>query len=168
VNKSELLKLVDSYAALEERVQHLMRSACASVCAACSKVCCRPEMCRESLESPFLELVRDREKTKPTWNEARGWLGKKGCALSKGRPPVCYEFICPAIVDSLPNVYAIEKLRQLAMLLTRAGRRAKGGDHLVEIMSMDRLARIKPGRLAEKLRRAEAELFSLETSWGEF
>ena len=164
---TQLLQLVDYYADLEIRVQRLMKQACRPVCASCLKICCRPEMCRESLESPFLVLAKERGETKPTWSEERGLLGPKGCALSVGRPPVCYEFLCQAILENQPNQAARLKLKDLAMVLTRAGQRALGSDHIVEIMTMERLAQVKPPRLAAHFALAEAELIEFESFWSQ-
>ncbi len=164
---AQLLGLVDRYAKMETRVQRLMKAACASVCASCCKVCCRPDMCLESVESPFLALVRERGKTKPAWSEELGWLGAKGCQLRVGRPPVCYEFLCPTIVRNQPDKATQIRLEYLARVLTQAGRRAIGGDHLVEIMTMERLAQVKPQRLAAHLALAEAQLIELESVWGQ-
>ena len=167
MTNTHLLQLADHYASLEARVQRLMKQACRPVCSACLKVCCRPEMCRESVESPFLALLRERGETKPTWSEERGWLGSKGCTLSVGRPPVCYEFLCQAILEDQPNQAARLKLKDLAMVLSRAGKRAIGGDHLVEIMSPERLAQVKPPRLAAHFALAEAELIEFESFWSQ-
>lgn len=162
---SKLIELAEAYAALEMRVNRLMGAACSGICAACRRVCCRAEMCRESLESPFLVLLREHGKNKSAWDEARGWLGPRGCTLTVGRPPVCYEYICPAILKAQPGQAAQVRLQELAILLTKAGRRAFGNDHLVEVMTNERLARIKPERLAAKFKRAETELVELERSW---
>ena len=161
----QLLELADRYAGLETRVGRLMNNACGPVCAACPKICCRAEMCRESVESPFLSLVRNRAKAKPAWSDEHGWLGPDGCRLSLGRPPVCYEFLCPAILKARPDASSQTRLQDLAGVLTRAGKRAIGHDHLVEIMTRERLSQVKPGRLAAHLDRAETELLELESFW---
>jgi hypothetical protein len=163
---SELIELAEAYAALEMRVNRLMRAACSGICGACCRVCCRAEMCRESLESPFLVLLREQGNNKPAWDDDRGWLGSRGCALTVGRPPVCYEFICPDILEAQPSQAAQARLQELAMLLTQAGRRAIGGDHLVEIMTTERLALVKPRRMAARIGSAGAKLVELEYFWG--
>jgi len=157
-----LAALARRYAALETRVGRLMRRACGPVCAACAKVCCRPEMCRESWESPFLALVRGRSGANAPWCPQRGCLGPQGCLLAAGRPPVCHEFLCQAILAAQPDDASRQRLRDLARLLTQAGQRALGGDHLVEIMTPERLACVKPSRLAARLAMAEGRLARLE------
>lgn len=163
---SQLIELVDVYASLEMRVNRLMRAACSSVCAVCRRVCCRPEMCRETLESPFLALVREHGQNKLAWDEELGWLGPKGCKLKMGRPPVCYEFICPAIINALPDQATQTRVKDLAMLLSKAGRRAIGGDHLVEIMTTERLAKVNHRRMAARFGSAQAKLAEQESFWG--
>jgi hypothetical protein len=153
------------YAGLERRTQRLMNAACAPACSACAKVCCKPEMCGESLDSPFLALVRDSQKTKAAWHKQKGWLGARGCRLHAGRPPVCYEFLCQDILDDQPDDDSRAHLKDLARLLTQAGQRALGGDHMVEIMTMERLALVKPQRMAARLDRAEARLVEQEFFW---
>ncbi|KMY68546.1 hypothetical protein AAU61_02545 [Desulfocarbo indianensis] len=160
-----LAALAQRYAALEMRAGRLMRRACGPVCAACAKVCCRPEMCRESWESPFLALVRRWSGANAPWSPEQGCLGPQGCLLAAGRPPVCHEFLCQAILAAQPDDAARQRLQDLARLLTRAGQRALGGDHLVEIMTPERLARLKPSRLAARLDQAEERLASLERHW---
>ena len=157
--------LARRYAALENRVQQLMDTACSPACAACPKVCCRPEMCRESLESPFLVLVREAKTNRTPWSKQQGWLGAEGCRLRVGRPPVCYEFLCQAILGKQPDEKAQTQLKSLTRLLTQAGQRALGGDHLVEIMTMERLAQVKPQRLAARLKLAEAKMADQESFW---
>lgn len=161
--KSQLELVVKQYADLERRVQRLMNAACASTCAACAKVCCRPEMCRESLESPFLIMVRTSGSNGTFWNKSRGWLGPKGCRLHAGRPPVCYEFLCQDILANQPDENSRTQLKALAYVLTQMGRRALGSDHLVEIMTQERLARLGTQRLAVRLDRAEASLLEQES-----
>jgi hypothetical protein len=162
---NQLNKLAIDYAGLEIRVQRLMKTACGQTCAKCPKVCCRPEMCRESLESPFLALVRKNSKPSPAWNPQKGWLGLEGCRLKVGRPPVCYEFLCNDILAGQKDENARTCLKSLACLLSQAGRKALGGDHLVAIMTQERLAKIKPQRLAARLAWAAAALSALEETW---
>ena len=142
-----------------------MRSACSPTCSSCYKICCRPKMCQESLDSPFLVLVRNASKQRTAWKKEQGWLGAKGCRLNLGRPPVCYEFLCQDILDNQPDENARSQLKALARLLTQAGQRALGGDHIVEIMTMERLARVKPGRMAARFDLAEERLAGQESFW---
>jgi len=122
-------------------------------------------MCRESLESPFLLLVREYGTTTPGWRNKHGWLGPNGCRLKVGRPPVCYEFLCRALLTGQPNQGTRNRLISLARLISQAGRRALGGDHLVEIMTPERLARVKPQRLSARFDQAESEINELKSFW---
>jgi hypothetical protein len=93
------------------------------------------------------------------WNPALGWLTPTGCCLPTGRPPVCYEFICRAILDTQPSASERTRLETLAVLLTRAGRHAAGRRHLVELTDLHRL---NAGRLLGQLTQARSVLEGLK------
>jgi len=149
---------VDTYGRLEKEVQDCMTQHCAGRCSRCAQRCCRPHFCREALESPFLIQVRIRFAPEVPWYEDRGWLGAEGCRLSAGRPPVCYEFLCDPLIAGLGTSRQRKTLGRLAMLLTTAGKSARGRRHLVELSDLDRL---NHERLARQLAQARAELGDL-------
>jgi hypothetical protein len=148
------------WAGLERRLRAAMDAACGPVCAACPSPCCRPEMCAEAAESPWLLLVRAAAGCRARWLAGRGFLGAAGCRLAVGRPPVCAEFLCARLDRALgPEA---RRLQAMARTLTAAGERALGGEHLVEILTPERLAAADPARLAARLEKAGARLAGLQ------
>lgn len=151
-------QLVEQYGRLEMAVQQRMNACCAVFCSACTVPCCRVDFCRESLESPFLAAVRNRFAPAALWDPATGWLTPTGCGLAAGRPPVCYEFLCGPILTARNGDQPLAALKQLSMLITAAGRRARGNHHLV---ALSELSRINLSRLSAQLTRSHEALTRL-------
>lgn len=154
-------KIIALYADLEKNIQQLMTTACYPYCSVCCSPCCKIDFCIESLQSPFLEAVRNYLAPKQGWDTSCGWLTSKGCRLPLGRPPVCYEFICQTILNAQPNTAQREVLHQLSMLLTTAGRRAAGARHIVEVVDLTRLNHM---RLTDQLQKAKTTLARLKAT----
>ena len=150
--------LVREYALYEDKVRTAMIGMCVANCRACTRVCCREELCRETIESPFLCLVRQQAPPMMNYSSVDGWLTKTGCALSIGRAPVCYHFLCSDILSSQPSIVDRYVLKALAALVTHIGKNALGHRHLVEIMDRDDLNRVKLSRFRKKMREARAAL----------
>lgn len=159
---ADLNDVVQRYGKLEIRLQGIMADRCQTHCAKCRATCCKAVFCRESMESPFLTLVRERFSVHAKWDSGNGWLTSKGCGLAAGRPPVCYEFICTPISKAQRSTYHSKALDHLAMLMTRAGKKACGRRHLVEI---DQLERLNLQRLSIQLSQAEEALARLAAFW---
>jgi hypothetical protein len=143
--------LLRDYAAFEEKVRSAMTGKCAAHCRVCTRICCREELCRETIESPFLCLLRQKFPPRAAYSSQKGWLTPTGCALSSGRPPVCYHFLCSDILASQPAPIACYLLEVLAALINHIGKNALGGRHLVEIMNPDDLYRVKLSRFKKRL-----------------
>ncbi len=157
-----LTPLIEIYVNLEIRVQELMRTRCAEHCRKCPTVCCRIDYCQESLESPFLARVRLQAGQNPQWHPERGWLGNRGCTLRAGRPPVCYAFCCNTILAAQPTAFDRYAVDLLAMLMTFAGRRARGDRHLVELGN---LSALNIRRITHQLQTADRVLDQLLRYW---
>jgi hypothetical protein len=153
--------IVESYGQLEIELQQRMREACALFCDRCDDRCCRVDFCYESLESPFLAHVRARFAPSAHFDAVVGWLTPAGCGLAAGRPPVCYEFLCRAIMEAQPTRQHLSALENLAMLLARAGRNAFGHRHLV---ALENLNRFNSRRLWKQLMQARSVLEELQGS----
>ncbi|MDA8142232.1 MAG: hypothetical protein M0036_26600 [Desulfobacteraceae bacterium] len=151
--------LIERYGRLEMEIQRRMNACCSAFCSVCKSPCCRVEYCREALESPFLEAVRQRFAPAVHWNSDSGWLTAKGCGLAAGRPPVCYEFLCRPILEAQPTPERLEAVKQLAMLVTMAGRRARGNRHVVELEDLER---INAARLLAQVTSSSAALARME------
>ncbi len=150
--------LLGEYAQFEDRLRKVMSAICAPHCCACNRVCCREELCRETVESPFLSLLRQKFPSPSAYCSQNGWLTRTGCALGKGRAPVCYHFLCSDILVSQPTPIDAYLLKVLAALINHIGKNALGRRHLVEIMNPDDLRRVKLLRFKKKLTEARSVL----------
>ena len=151
---AELLQILREYQRFEAAVRQQIATFCDPHCSVCDTVCCRPEYCRENLDSPFLSLVSSKTPPKSDYCAARGWLTSTGCALSAGRPPVCYQFNCSPIIAALTNDQQRYFMRVLSNLIPHLGMRALGDRHLVEILDAAQLKRIKITRFRKRLAEA--------------
>ncbi len=152
---ADLDLLLREYAQFEENLRKVMTAMCAAHCCACARVCCREELCRETLESPILNLLSRNFPPSADYSSQNGWLTQNGCALSIGRAPVCYHFLCREILVSRPTPLDRYMLEVLAALVNHIGKNALGGRHLVEIMNPDDLGRVKLSRFKKKLAQAQ-------------
>jgi hypothetical protein len=139
-----------------------MIAICAPQCRGCTNVCCREELCRETIEAPFLCLLHEKNLPSNSYNSRKGWLTKKGCALSTGRAPVCYHFLCTDILAAQNTQLDRYMLEVLAALINHIGKNALGDRHLVEILDLDDLHRLKLPRFSKKLHEARAAFNAVE------
>ncbi len=150
--------LLREYGQFEDRLRTAMTGMCAVHCCVCTRVCCREELCRETFESPFLRLLCQKYPPSAEYDSRNGWLTKTGCALSIGRAPVCYHFLCSEIMISRPTPLDGYMLEVLAALVNHVGKKALGRRHLVEILNSNDLTRVKLSRFKRKLVQAQTAL----------
>lgn len=155
---SELNKIVEKYIDFEKRLRAFMDTICAQHCRNCDDVCCRQEFCRETIESPFLSLLREKAPPLETYSSEFGWLTETGCALCMGRAPVCYEFLCTDILASQKTKFDRSMIKVLSALINHLGKNALGPRHLVEILHKEDLHRLRLARFEKRLNDAEAGL----------
>jgi hypothetical protein len=153
---SELDYIIEKYLNFEKNVRVMMDSVCARHCSRCDKLCCNPDICRETIESPFLSHLLEAFPPSTTYNTKSGWLTDTGCGLFIGRPPVCYEFLCETILASQKSEFDCYMVKILSALMAHIGKNATGGRHLVELLAKDDLHRIRPLRFIKKLQEAQA------------
>jgi hypothetical protein len=154
----DLSIIVKEYKAFEIAVRKQIAKICAPHCSVCEEVCCRPEFCRENLYSPFLGLATSRRMKNTAYRPGQGWLTASGCALSSGRPPVCYQFSCNKILSALPDDQQRYLFKVLTDLIPYVGRRSLGTRHLVEIMDPEQLKKVKLERFTRRLDEARRAL----------
>jgi hypothetical protein len=153
----DINRLIDAYGGFEQRIRQEMERRSRVAWAVCRQVCCRALFCVETRESIFLARVAKRYLPHAGFDPVHGWLGLDSCSLVAGRPPVCYEFLCRDIPDTMHG----DPLRRhatltLSMLVTHLGKRPVGGRHLVELTNETALIRIAESRLSAHLSQAEA------------
>jgi hypothetical protein len=153
---SELDRIIDKYINFEKNVRVMTDTICGPHCAHCDKVCCKPDFCRETIESPFLSHLLEKYPPPTTYSTESGWLTDTGCGLFIGRPPVCYEFLCENILASQQSEFDCYIMKILSALMTHIGKNAAGRRHLVELLHKDDLHRMRPLRFEKKLQEAQA------------
>jgi hypothetical protein len=158
-----LSKILKGYADFETAVRHQIADICAPHCSVCRSVCCRPEYCRENSDSPFLNLISAKSRPNKVYSAERGWLTASGCALSTGRPPVCYQFNCNKVMDALPDDQHCYFFQVLSNLIPHIGKRALGQRHLVEIMDQAQLGKVKLVRFGRRLNEARQALYVIQS-----
>lgn len=152
---SDCLVSVQEYLHLEQKIRQLLTQYCAPFCVDCRGSCCKEEICQEALTSDWLNLVWYHSGTRETeFDPVYGWLTRQGCVLNAGRPPVCYEFICNRVFKNLPQTMPLMHLRNIASLLSSAGKNALGTRHLVTLSLSDIINRLNHDRLQRRLHKA--------------
>ena len=148
---SELKLILELYAEFEAKIQRYGGDFFHPHCSVCTEICCHVDICREALESPFLELLRKDNPMLAKFNGENGWLSDTGCTLSVGRPPVCYEFLCRDIIDTQPTASHQYVFSVLAKLVSHIGKRAHRGKHIVEIIHIKQLDRVNLSTFEKRL-----------------
>jgi len=154
-NMNDLEQILKEYAAFEAKVNHCSSDLWFQWCSDCTEVCCKKVYCRETLESPFLVLLLQKNSADPFFHlDHKGWLNEAGCKLTIGRPPVCYEFLCGHILDDQHTRNQRYAMIVLAKLIAHMGKRALGSRHLIEIMDPAQLKKVKYSRFEKRLSEA--------------
>ncbi len=160
---SELERILTEYASFETKVRKMNAALCGPYCGVCTDICCKPHFCQEAIDIPFLSLLRERFCGHLRYSKAHGWLTRTGCALSVGRPPVCYEFFCDTVMLAQGNGTRKYGFTVLSRLLSHIGRIAPGRGHLVEIMNLEDLLNLRYSRFKKRLFQAETAFETLRS-----
>ena len=152
---SDLSKIIQSYSRFERKVQAAVKASCEPYCSICRDGCCKPDACRETIESPFLSLLYRAYPPRVQYSETDGWLTESGCALTVGRAPVCYEFLCDRIIHAITDPTRLYTLKVLSRLITHTGWFAPGRRHVVELMQLKELQQLKLSRFQKRLAESE-------------
>ena len=161
---TELHRILKKYQDFEAAVRPQIENLCGQRCSLCKSVCCRPDYCRKNLDSPFLARLRSKTPSKSGYNAAQGWLTPNGCALSNGRPPVCYQFNCDKIIDGVPTDQHRYFFKVLSNLVPYIGKRSLGTRHLVEIMDPAQLRKVSLKRFRKRLNTARDALHVIQSA----
>ncbi len=149
-------EIAEIYSGLEERIGQLMNHLCSETCGICTACCCRADICEEVGDSAFLCLLLKRQGIDAAEMDDRyGWLDLAGCALSVGRPPICYAYFCDQLLARFPDDDARLAAQVLGRLLHHAGQNARGECHLVEIRNVAELDQVDVDRLSGQLEEAQ-------------
>ena len=138
---------------IEQKLQQLNIEAAGSYCCSCDSVCCREEICRETIDSSFLRFIIG--PLIKNYDKINGWHdGKLGCKLKFGRPLICYSFFCSKIPDN-----EIQKVSDIIHEFSKAYTKIYRGKH---ILLVDNLSEIKIEKL-EKVQKKLEEVLLLAT-----
>jgi hypothetical protein len=152
----ELQEIAKRYMNLEVRVNRLVASACQPVCSVCTSCCCDVRFCRESVDSYWLRRIAALSGDHiGDFNDQEGWLSAEGCRLNVGRPPVCYEFYCEAIINAKQNHHSRKLLKVLGSLVGFVGSKALGGRHLITLTKFEIQNRLRFEKIRNRLEVAE-------------
>jgi len=150
----ELEHILREYAAFESEVRVFSSKLWFQWCSNCREVCCKAVYCREAFESPFLCLLLKKHSHQDSNSTQKDWLSEAGCKLSVGRPPVCYEFLCGTILDARQTGMQRYAMIVLAKLICHIGKRALGSRHLIEVMDLADLKKVRYPRFEKRLSEA--------------
>ncbi|MEN7972982.1 MAG: hypothetical protein ABFR47_04015 [Verrucomicrobiota bacterium] len=155
-----LKSYIEKYTKLELGMRELINRKGNSLCSQCSCICCDVIMCVEGIKSPFLKLVHQQADQ---FSEQRGFLSATGCALEKGRPPVCYEYFCDDHFYHQPDELHAEVLKILGALLNHAMQNAQGDTPLDDIEQEEALDHLDFQRLGKQLQESLQALEIIRT-----
>ncbi len=137
--KKEISNLIKSYICLEKQINAYVSRITKHYCCNCYNTCCREDICRETIDSAFLQLLVKKQNRK--YDVKNGWMSPNGCRLIYGRPLICYEFFCEKIIsdDGFKNSY----VDKLIKTFVSVGQKAHRGQHLIAIQKIDNLSKSK-------------------------
>lgn len=152
---SDLNRIISRYAVFEARVQHYIRNYFWPHCSTCADACCKPDFCRETLESIFLTCLHQAYPPPASYSQENGWVSETGCILKIGRPPVCYEYLCDEIMAAQPTGTHQYTVNVLCKLISHIGKRAYRGKHLVELLERKEIVLVKFSSFENRLQEAQ-------------
>ena len=139
----KLVIAIQKYKDFEQIIANSILKICKPFCSECQDICCREEMCRESLDSIWLSMIRiSNGYSIRSYSDSRGWLTASGCALETGRPPVCHEFLCSKIISELAGTPLKAIADDLGRLINLVGKSIGGKNHLVTLVTKQELQRV--------------------------
>jgi hypothetical protein len=129
-----LYRIRDVHIDLEYILQSLAELQNDNPCSICTNVCCKEEICRESIDSDFLRFILG-----PLVNSYSGSLGwyvpGLGCRLNYGRPLVCYEYYCGNF-----EIRNWTQLKQLSHAFKIVYSNAFAGRHILAVEDITRIS----------------------------
>lgn len=159
MNNKKTSAILCRYAALEREVQTLIESRCSMICSNClSACCCRTDICEEAFDSALLKKLHGQDRTSSQFSDRYGWIDERGCSLTIGRPPICYEFFCDEILNSQPDDLHRYILTTLGQLVSHAGENVLGDKHLIDIRTDEELEQVDFDYFVNQLNEARSAL----------
>jgi len=147
-NADNLLStLFHNYLSLEKEIQKKTTQISSPFCKQCTAICCKEEICRETVESTFLSMLIQQQDM--NYDRRKGWIGLRGCRLDYGRPLVCYEFFCERILGS--SDFRASNIQQIIKEFVSIGNKAYGNTHLICIYNLKTISEKKIVKLNHRI-----------------
>lgn len=161
--ESKLTNLSIRYASLEKEIQKLIYQTSNHFCEKCSSRCCKEEICKESIESPFLFVLIIKQRIR--YDIQDGWISPSGCKLVYGRPIVCYEFFCEDILKS--PIFKAINIKKIVKKFTSVGNRVYGNTHLLCIDNLGIISSNKIEKMIYKISMVMDEIANIRCVAGQ-
>ena len=159
-----LKSYIKQYTELELGMRELINRKGNSLCGQCTRCCCDVIHCTYAMESPFLKLVHQQEEI---FDAKEGFLTPTGCALERGRPSICYEYVCDDHFYNQPDELHAEILKIIGSLLNHATRNALGEIPLEDIMKEEDFSRLDFHQLGTQMNESLQALKIIQTFYKE-
>ncbi len=143
----KILPLLHRYSLMEQSVQALIASITRRFCLECAGHCCQEEICRESINSPFLNALVQMQGI--AYDDRSGWQADAGCRLSYGRPQVCYAYFCNRVMEK--QTEWLQKVDDVIKAFSASGDCAQGGTHLISVQDLDELSNPNISKIINKI-----------------
>ncbi|MFT4579727.1 MAG: hypothetical protein ACI8PD_000690 [Nitrospinales bacterium] len=145
---SNILEEIKSiHIGIEKILQYISSQSSSATCSMCVNVCCKEDICRESIDSDFLRFILGRKAT--DYHKDNGWFDKKtGCQITFGRPLVCYEYFC----SQLKSDVRVFKLQQLSKEFVNVYSRVFRERHILEVDNINLIPMHKLTKTLQKLK----------------
>jgi len=152
---ADIEQVIADYAALDVEVGQAIAGRALGACAQCTKPCCRPDVCRQAVESWWLRRVTQHVHGQwwPDDWETREQciaMGPGGCVLKAGRPVICGSFVCDFYTEAYGHLWEAAFVSFASDLLWDVGQ-------LSSRVHVEELAEDDVPRYAEKLAERVAE-----------
>lgn len=140
--------ITKNYIKLENLIQGLINHISGEQCKNCLSICCKEEICRETINSCFLSLVIKKNQS-IEYDYMNGWVSNEGCRLKNGRPLVCYEFFCDKLL--IHANHQMEFIRYIINEFVLLGKNSHGNIHLICIDDVSIISRTKLLKINKKI-----------------
>jgi hypothetical protein len=150
---SSIEALADAYIAVEKRVHGIVSKFSGVICTRCQDPCCTTKHCSDIGESPWLQLVaqRDGNALVPRKDGSYCFLGEQGCTLTAGRPMQCTWYICDTLCLEISEPLEHFLYQVVSSVLVYIIRNISRGTDLLDIEDLAELTPVRMRKLARRL-----------------
>lgn len=107
---ADIEQLIAEYAELDIEIGRAIADRRLAACGRCVKPCCRPDVCRQVLESFWLRRVSEHVHGRwwpDDWETRDDCIAMtpSGCLLAAGRPAICRSFVCDFYTEAYGSLW---------------------------------------------------------------